>query len=84
MSYTSYTYGALAVDGTLGSATFKLTNSGKCAGTEIAEVYVQLPSSSGERFRRLAGWQRVTLEPGQSKVVTVPIEHLAWASFNES
>ena len=84
LSYTSYTYGALAVDGTLGSATFKLTNSGKCAGTEIAEVYVQLPSSSGERFRRLAGWQRVTLEPGQSKVVTVPIEHLAWASFNES
>ena len=84
LSYTRYTYGALAADSALGSATFKVTNSGQCAGTEIAEVYVQLPPSSGEHFRRLAGWQRVTLEPGESKSVTVPLERLAWASFNES
>ena len=83
LSYTSYTYSGLAVDAGLGSATFKVTNSGKCAGTEIAEVYMQLPSGSGEKFRRLAGWQRVPLGPGESKVVTVPIERLAWASFNE-
>ncbi len=84
LSYTRYSYGALAVDSALGSATFTVTNSGKCAGTEVAEIYVQLPTASGEHFRRLAGWQRVALEPGESKTVTVPLERLAWASYNES
>ena len=60
-----------------------MENTGQRAGTEIAEVYVQLPKSSGENFRRLAGWQRVELAPGQSKTVTIPMESLALATWNE-
>jgi hypothetical protein len=54
-----------------------ITNSGQREGTE---VYVQLPHASGEHFRRLAGWQRVPLKIGESKIV---LEPLSFASFDE-
>ncbi len=83
LSYTTYTYSGLTVDAAGRSVTFTVTNSGKRAGTEIGEVYVQLPSASGEHFRRLAAWQRVALQPGEQKQVTVAMEPLSYASFDE-
>ncbi len=83
LSYTSYQYSGLHVDSSAKTATVTVQNVGKRAGTEVAEVYVQLPKSSGESFRRLAGWQRVTLGPGERKSVTIPMESLALASWNE-
>ncbi|MGI4831334.1 MAG: beta-glucosidase, partial [Janthinobacterium lividum] len=84
LSYTTYRYSALHVDGPGKTATLTVENTGQRAGTEVAEVYVQLPKSSGEKFRRLAGWERVELAPGQSKTVTIPMESLASASWNDS
>jgi beta-glucosidase len=84
LSYTTFKYSNLKADGASKSVTFDLENTGTREGTEIAEVYVQLPSSAGENFRRLAGWQRVTLAPGQHKSVTVKLEPLALASFDEA
>jgi beta-glucosidase len=55
------------------SVTFKLTNSGKTAGAEVAEVYLSLPNGLGEPVKRLAGWARVPLNPGESKWVTVKV-----------
>jgi beta-glucosidase len=63
--------------------TFTIENTGTLGGPEIAEVYVGLPKAGGERFRRLAAWQRVPLNSGQQKAVTVPLEPLAIASFDE-
>ena len=83
LSYTTYRYSDLRADGTANTATLTVENTGKRAGTEIAEVYVQLPRSSGEHFRRLAGWQRVPLAPGERKTVTVALEPLASASWND-
>ena len=82
LSYTTYKYSGLTVDAVARTVTFTVTNTGKRAGTEIAEVYVQLPSAAGEKFRRLAGWERVALAPGEKKSVTVPMEALALASYN--
>lgn len=82
LSYTSYKYSGLTVDAAARSATFTVENTGKRAGTEIAEVYVQLPTAAGEKFRRLAGWQRVALASGEKKTVTVAMEPLALASYN--
>jgi beta-glucosidase len=84
LSYTHYEYSGLHLDAALKTASFTVTNTGKRSGTEIAEAYVELPGTSGEHFRRLAGWQRVTLNPGERKTITVPIERLALASFNEA
>ena len=43
-------------------------------GTEIAEVYAGLPASTEEPPKRLVGWTRVKLAPGESKTVSVAVE----------
>ena len=45
---------------------------------------MQLPAEAKENFRRLAGWQRIPLNPGESRKVTVAMEPLALAVFNET
>ncbi len=84
LSYTQYRYSDLHVDGHAKTATVTVENAGQRAGTETAEVYVGLPKSSGENFRRLAGWSRVALAPGEHKTVTIPLESLALANWDES
>ncbi len=84
LSYTTYTYSGLSVDSAAKTARFTVTNTGKRAGTEIAEVYAKLPKDSDESWERLAGWTRVTLAPGESKTVTVPIDQRVLETFNEN
>src|SRR6202789_2785905 len=84
LSYTSYTYSRLTVDSSAKVARFTVKNVGKRAGTEIAEVYARLPQGSDESFKRLAGWKRVTLAPGESQTVTVAIDPRVLQTFDES
>ena len=84
LSYTTFGYSDLHVDAGAKTATFVLENTGKRSGAEIAQVYVQLPNSSGENFRRLAGWQRVELAAGERKTVRVELEPLALETFDEA
>ena len=77
LSYTSYAYSGLKVDAAAKTATVTVKNTGKRAGTEIVELYAQLPSASGEQFRRLVAWQRVPLAAGEAKPVTLTMEPLA-------
>lgn len=76
LSYTTYAYSALQVHDTDGvpGVSFTVRNTGSRAGTEIAQVYAALPRSAGEPYRRLVGWTRVALQPGQSKTVHVVID----------
>jgi beta-glucosidase len=83
LSYTTFKYSGLQVDPARKTATFTIENAGTLSATEIAEVYVGLPRASGERFRRLAAWQRVSLNGSEQKTVTVPLEPLAIATFDE-
>ncbi len=83
LSYTSFRSSDLHIDASSKSATVTVENTGHRAGTEIAQVYVQLPKGSGENFRRLAGWMRVPLAAGERKSVTIPLEWLALATWNE-
>ncbi len=83
LSYTTYAYSGLSVDSSGKTAHFTVKNIGKRAGTEIAEVYARLPLSADEPYRRLAGWTRVTLSPGESKIVSVPIDERVLKTFND-
>jgi len=74
LSYTSYAYSALKVDASAKQVTFRLKNTGARAGTEIAQVYVQLPESAGEPFKKLVAFKRVTLKPMEEQTVTLPID----------
>ena len=78
LSYTSFKYDALAVKGgsTL-TATFRLTNTGKRAGIETAQVYARLNG-----VRRLVGWKRIELAAGQSRQVQVIAEPRLLATFD--
>jgi beta-glucosidase len=83
LSYTKFKYSGLHVDRAAKTVTFSIENAGALAGTEIAEIYVELPRASKEHFRRLAAWQRVPLSSGQREDITVALEPLAMATFNE-
>jgi beta-glucosidase len=83
LSYTTYAYSGLSVDAAAKTARFTVKNTGRRAGTEIAEVYARLPKGSDESFKRLTGWKRVTLAPGESQTITVPIDERVLKTFDE-
>ncbi|HKO12679.1 MAG TPA: glycoside hydrolase family 3 C-terminal domain-containing protein, partial [Acidobacteriaceae bacterium] len=83
LSYTTYEFSGLRVDSAQHTATFAVRNTGSRAGTEIVQVYAVLPASTGENsYKRLVGWDRVTLNPGESKTVAVPMNPLTLSIFN--
>ena len=75
LSYTTYSYSNLRVTpGKSPQVLFTVTNTGKRAGAEIAEVYASLPASANEPPKRLVGWDKVQLKAGESKEVTVAVD----------
>ncbi|HET7267974.1 MAG TPA: glycoside hydrolase family 3 C-terminal domain-containing protein [Oleiagrimonas sp.] len=82
LSYTTYAYSDLSVGDDGLSATLTVRNTGKRAGTEIAQVYAVLPEAAGEDYKRLVGFQRVTLKPGQARTVTIALNKLTESIFN--
>jgi beta-glucosidase len=74
LSYTSYRYSGLKLADHGKDVTFTVTNTGERAGTEIAEVYAGLPAAAQEPPKRLVGWARVALKPGESREVTVAVD----------
>ena len=84
LSYTTYAYSDMAVkSGDTLTVSFTVRNTGKRAGTEIAQVYASLPDAAGEPPKRLIGWTRVELAPGQSKQVSIPVDHNRMTVFDE-
>jgi beta-glucosidase len=65
------------------TVSFVVKNTGKRGGQEIAQVYAALPAGTGEPPKRLIGWDRVELAPGQSKTLTVNVEPLYLSIFDE-
>jgi len=84
LSYTTFTYSGLNVtSGERATVSFTVKNTGKRAGTEIAQVYASLPQSAGEPPNRLVGWTRVDLAPGESKQATVTVNRDRLSVFDE-
>jgi beta-glucosidase len=84
LSYTTYAYSGLSVDSTAKCVRFTVKNTGKRAGTEIAQVYAKLPKEADESFKRLVGWKRVTLAPGESQTVSITIDPQVLQIFDEA
>ncbi|HEY4900256.1 MAG TPA: glycoside hydrolase family 3 C-terminal domain-containing protein [Terriglobales bacterium] len=77
LSYTTYSYSDIKVThGKDTTVTFTVKNTGSRAGAEVAQVYAALPADAGEPPKRLVGWSKVQLNPGESKQVTVPVPPL--------
>jgi beta-glucosidase len=85
LSYTSYAYSGLSVTpGDSTTVSFTVKNTGKRAGSEIAEVYASLPDAAQEPPKRLVGWTKVELQPGETKQVSVPIARDRFEIFDEA
>jgi len=58
-------------------------NTGKVAGAEVVQLYVHDDSASVERpYRELKGFQKVFLQPGESKTITIPVDWKALAFWD--
>jgi beta-glucosidase len=55
--------------GTQVTVSATVTNTGKVAGSDVAQLYLGDPASAGEPPRQLKGFSKVTLKPGQSTTV---------------
>jgi beta-glucosidase len=85
LSYTTYSYSGLKVTpGAETTVTFTVKNTGNRAGAEVAEVYAALPASAGEPPKRLVGWSKVRLNPGESREVSVAIDPKYLSIFDEA
>jgi beta-glucosidase len=97
LSYTNFEISKLVVtpkttDGTKTiQVSFFVENTGKVAGAEVPQVYLGLPASANEPPKRLVGFEKVSLNPGEKKRVTITIDPAAsnhplsiWDTKNES
>ncbi len=79
LSYTHFTYSNLKIqNGTVDGVTpvrvtATVTNSGKVAGSDAAQLYLGFPAAAGEPPRKLVDFQRVSLSPGASATVSFTI-----------
>jgi beta-glucosidase len=67
------------------NVTFTVTNTGKLAGAEIAQLYVGQENPTIDRpIKELKGFKRVYLLPGESKTVTLPLNLRSFAYWDEA
>ena len=89
LSYTSFTMGAPSVSAASIAAgqgvtvRVPVTNTGAMAGDEVVQVYLRdMVSSVTRPVKELAGFQRVTLQPGETRLVEIAIEPRAFMMWN--
>ena len=80
LSYTQFKYSNLKLSQTRTTATgktdvsFDLQNAGSRAGSEVAQMYVhQAKSNVVQPIKSLRGFQRVTLNPGETRHITIAL-----------
>jgi beta-glucosidase len=76
LSYTTFRYSDLQVEqkgGEQVTVTVRVTNAGKREGAEVVQLYLGSPAAAEEPPKQLKGFAKVWLKPGESKVVTMPM-----------
>jgi beta-glucosidase len=66
------------------NVTARVTNTGQVRGSDVAQLYIGDPTQTGEPPRQLEGFQRVTLNPGQTRTVSFSITGHELSYFNTS
>jgi len=83
LSYASFSYANLAVNaGKTVTASVDVTNGGSKPGSDVVQLY--LTSRPGGAKRRLLGFQKVALAPGETRRVTLSIDPRLLADFDEA
>ena len=81
LSYTSFSFSNLKIEPAVFNGhqpvkvSFTVTNKGKRAGAEVAELYVGQKSPTVVRpIKELKGFEKVNLNPGQSTKITLSLD----------
>jgi beta-glucosidase len=89
LSYTTFEFGKAKADKTtMGqddkiTFTFTVKNTGKKAGAEVAQLYISdLKSSLPRPTKELKGFEKVFLNPGEEKEVSITIDKAALSFFD--
>ena len=88
LSYTNFSYSNLKLSSTNFTgkltASFLITNSGKIAGKEVAELYISAPEGElNKPAEELKGFAKTALlQPGKSQIITFTINASDLASFD--
>ncbi|MDO5397090.1 MAG: glycoside hydrolase family 3 C-terminal domain-containing protein [bacterium] len=90
-SYTDFVYSNIQVsaDSVLpyepATVSADITNTGSVSGTETAQFYVSVPGADGVTYplKQLKGFERVSLEPGETKTVSFEFDPADVSFFNE-
>jgi beta-glucosidase len=81
LSYTDFAYGGLSAEGGAGlTVGFDVTNTGARAGMDVPQLYLDLPDGT----RRLIGWSKLDLKPGETRRVSVTADPRLLAGFDEA
>ena len=81
LSYTKFEYSDLQTDGK--TVSFTLTNTGNCAGAEVAQVYITCRTGKALRPKKeLKGFQKVFLNAGDSRRISITLDDKAYRYFN--
>ncbi len=84
LSYTTFNYSGLNITSGDKCATisFKIKNTGSRAGAEVAQVYVGKTGSKVFRpLRELKGFEKVFLQPGEEKEITIQLDERAFSYY---
>jgi beta-glucosidase len=91
LSYTHFHYGALQLSATKlpaqGNLSVRISvkNAGQRAGTEVVQLYLRDNVGSTTRpVKQLRGYQRVQLQPGESRDLTFALDQDDFALFADS
>ena len=93
LSYTTFEFSNLKVSaekikvGASLTVSVDVTNTGKVAGDEVAQLYIHQQYGTDTRpIRELKGFERITLQPGEKKTVTFTLgaNELTYWSSNAS
>ena len=67
------------------TATVDVTNTGSRAGDDVVQLYIHDPVASiSQPVRRLRGFQRVTLTPGQTQTVSFTLGASDWGFYDNT
>ena len=81
LSYTTFAYGGLEASGTTDlHVSFTATNTGSRPGYAVPQVY--LTAALGVADRRLLGWGKALLAPGETKRFTVNVDPRLLAKYS--
>jgi beta-glucosidase len=86
LSYTTFAYSGLQVKpgAKTATVTFTVKNTGSRAGAEVAQLYVKQEKLKLPRpDKELKGFDKVFLQPGESKRITLTLNENAFQYFND-